>query len=173
MAEETQVRLEPKSKCIESTKFRGKKKTFLTNSKNKQAFINLLSHKLNIAGIQTSHAIGDADLLIVLTAVKCSMSRHTVLVGDDTDLLVLLCYHASPLSMPIYFHPSPKSHRETVYWDIHNLPKHLGANVCQNILFIHANLGCDTTSKLYGYGKGVGITLFKNVNHFAVLHLCV
>jgi len=41
---------------------------------------------LNIAGIQTSHAIGDADLLIVLTAVRCSMSKHTVLVGDDTDL---------------------------------------------------------------------------------------
>ena len=63
-----------------------KKKTYLTNRKNKQAFINLLSHKLNIAGIQTSYAIGDADLLIVLTPVRCSMSRHTVLVGDDTDL---------------------------------------------------------------------------------------
>ena len=121
MVEETQVRLEPKSKCIESTKFRGKKKTFLTNSKNKQAFIYLLPHKLNIAGIQTSHAIGDADLLIVLTPVKCSMSRHTVLVGDDTDVLVLLCYHASPLSMPIYFHLRPKSHQETVSWDIHKL----------------------------------------------------
>ena len=72
-------------KFIESKKFSGKKKTFITNRRNKQAFINLLSHKLNIAGIQTSHAIGDADLLIVLTPVRCSMSRHTVLVGDDTD----------------------------------------------------------------------------------------
>ena len=68
--------------------------------------------------------------------------------------------------MPIYFHPSPKSHRETVYWDIHKLQKHLGADVCQNIMLIHANLGCDTTSKLYGFGKGVGLKLFEKCESF-------
>ena len=68
--------------------------------------------------------------------------------------------------MHIYFHPSPKSHRETVYWDIHMLQKHLGSDVCQNILFILANLGCDTTSKLYEYGKGVGLKLFEKCESF-------
>ena len=69
MAEETQVLLEPKSNLLNKKEFSGKKKTFLTNRNNKQAFINLLSHKLNIAGKQTSHAIGDADLLTDLTAI--------------------------------------------------------------------------------------------------------
>ena len=69
MAEETQVLLEPKSNLLNNKEFSGKKKPFLTNRNNKQAFINLLSHKLNIAGIQTSHAIGDADLLTDLTAI--------------------------------------------------------------------------------------------------------
>ena len=36
----------------------------------------------------------DADLLILLTAVKLAENSSTVLIGDDTNLLVLLCYHA-------------------------------------------------------------------------------
>ena len=36
------------------------------------------------------HSIGDADLLIVRTAVQCAES---ILVGEDTDLLVFLCYY--------------------------------------------------------------------------------
>ena len=41
------------------------------------------------------HAPGDADLLIVEKAVESSTVMDTVLVGDETDLLVLLCHHAS------------------------------------------------------------------------------
>mgnify|MGYP000119659721 CR=1 FL=1 len=55
---------------------------------------------------------------------------------------------------------------ETVSWDTHKLQKHLGADVCQNILFIHAILGCDTTSKVYGFGKCVGLKLFKKCESF-------
>ena len=116
---------------------------------------------MNTAGIQATQAKADADLLIVHTAVTCSLERHTVLVGDDTDLLVLLCYHASLVSMPIYFQPRPKAHKETVSWDIHKLKYHLGKMyLCNNILFIHAILGCDTVSKLYEFGKGVELKLF-------------
>ena len=86
-----------------SSIFHGQKTTFLSNEKNKQNFINTLSDKMNAAGIKTAHSVGDADLLIVLTAVRSSMSQSTILVGDDTDLLVLLCHHASGLSKPLYF----------------------------------------------------------------------
>ena len=34
--------------------------------------------------------------------------ENTVLVGDDTDLLVLLCYHANLDSCDIFFRPEPK-----------------------------------------------------------------
>ena len=33
------------------------------------------------------HAGGDADLLIVKTAVQVALKSDTILVGDDTDLL--------------------------------------------------------------------------------------
>jgi len=89
------------------------------------------------------------------------MSRYTVLIGDDTDLKVSLCYHASAMAFPIYFQPRSKPHSEAVSWDIHKLQGHLSADVCQNILFIRAILGCDTTPKLHGFGKGVGLKLFE------------
>ena len=38
-------------------------------------------------------ADGDADLLIK-TTVESSQTKKTVHVGDNTDLIVLLCYYA-------------------------------------------------------------------------------
>ena len=53
---------------------------------------------------QTRHVRGDTDLLIVQTTIQSASTANTVLVGDDTDLLILLCYHA-PIdsSHEIYF----------------------------------------------------------------------
>ena len=36
-----------------------------------------------------NHASGDADLLIVQTALKAAKDYPTVLIGEDTNLLVL------------------------------------------------------------------------------------
>ena len=41
----------------------------------------------------TSCQLGDADVLIVETTVHPAVSCETTLVGDDTNLLVLLCFH--------------------------------------------------------------------------------
>ena len=35
--------------------------------------------------------------------------------------------------------------------------KLLGPDVCDHILFIHAILGCDVTSRLFGLGKGLAV----------------
>ena len=54
------------------------------------------------------HAPGDSDLLIAQKAVESSTIMDTVLVGDDTDILVFLCYHASLDSHSILFQLEPK-----------------------------------------------------------------
>lgn len=54
------------------------------------------------------HALVDADVLIVQKTVESARVVDTVLVGDDTDLLVLLCYHASLHSHNIFLKPEPK-----------------------------------------------------------------
>ena len=35
-------------------------------------------------------------------------------------------------------------------WNIKAVKEQLGPEICSNILFLHAVLGCDTTSHLYG-----------------------
>ena len=41
-----------------------------------------------------------------------------------------------------------------------------GQDVCNNIFFIHAILGCDTTSRLHGVGKGTFLKKFCESHHF-------
>ena len=64
-----------------------RKEEFLSNERNKQRLINLLSEMLQMEGYVTIHSEGDADLLIEKTAVG---STKMTVVGDVTDLLVLL-----------------------------------------------------------------------------------
>ena len=45
-------------------------------------------------------------------------------------------------------------------WDIKVTQSELGAYICNNILFIHAIFGCDTTSRLYGLGKRLSLKRF-------------
>ena len=69
------------------------KDDFLSNPKNKQRFINLLGEYLEQHGCLVLHAKGDADLLIATTAVQQADLKITIVVGDDTDLIVLLGYY--------------------------------------------------------------------------------
>ena len=46
---------------------------------------------------------GDADVMIVQKVAEPATVTDTALVGDDTDLLVLLCYHACLNSDAIFF----------------------------------------------------------------------
>ena len=96
--------------------------------------------------------------MIVQTAVQSAKSITTVLVGDDTDLLVLLCHHADTSARDLFFIPRPKQ-RSTMrkIWDIKKTKAVLGPETCANILFVHAVLGCDTTSGIHGIGKGLAL----------------
>ena len=71
----------------------------------------MLSEELKKNNCEVHHASGDADLLIVMIAVQSANSSNTLLVGDDTDLLVLLCY-ASIESHDLLFCPEPKKNTQ-------------------------------------------------------------
>ena len=52
-------------------------------------------------------------------------------------------------------------------WDIKVTQSELGDDICNNILFIHAILGCETTSRLYyGLGKGLSLKRFTSSAFF-------
>ena len=58
---------------------------------------------------------------LLLIAIEAAETRNTVLVGDDTDLLVLLLHHLLPLENKIYFAPEPKKNAKGRVWDIEQI----------------------------------------------------
>ena len=64
------------------------KEAFLSDTKNKQQFIDFLGTRLTNQGCRVFHDQADADLFIVQKAIESA----------DTDLLILLLYHMPPHS---------------------------------------------------------------------------
>ncbi len=105
----------------------------------------------------------DADLLIAQTAVQPAATKNTFFVADDTELVILLCYYTDPDGFDLFMEFSTRrTTKKNRIWDIKVTQSELGANICNNILFIHAILGCDTTSRLYGLGKELLLKRFTS-----------
>jgi propanediol dehydratase large subunit len=62
----------------------------MSNSHNKQAFINMLCEKLNEHDTRYKNAVDDADLLIAQTAVDCALSSEVIVIGS-VFLIQFLC----------------------------------------------------------------------------------
>ena len=110
--------------------------------------------------LEANGAEGDTDVLIVTTAVKCAENREVALLGEDTDLLVLLCYHANLENNRIYFKSEPKQRLTSKglrVWDIKKTKVLLGPDACRLLPFIHALIGSDTLSRVYGISKGAAL----------------
>ena len=120
---------------------------------NKQRLIDFLCELLSGNGIETEKASGDADKLIVRTALQKAESSHTVVVGEDTDLLILLLYHLEHHHWPLYLGNSRSGTNQAKFWDIQKVQDEIGSHISQQLLFVHAISGCDTTSAVYGLGK--------------------
>ena len=97
-----------------------------------------------------------------------SAYRSTTLIGEDTDLLVLLLYHAPANECKHLCFRSDKGTQHV--YNITVLKRLLGDDVCSDLSFIHAFSGCDTTSKIFGVGKKSVVQ--KVIAGDSVLHEC-
>ena len=79
-----------------------KKQLFLSDKSNEQNFINQLGIKLQASGCTVIHAEEDADRLIVETAVESPFNHPTIVVADDTDVLILLIHYAPTSSQGLF-----------------------------------------------------------------------
>ncbi|KAK2712060.1 hypothetical protein QYM36_010925 [Artemia franciscana] len=66
----------------------------------------------------------------------------------------------------LYFSPEAKFGGTSSAWDISEMKQKLGRDVSNLIPFCHAVLGCDTTSHLYGIGKGKAVQLLLSNKSF-------
>ena len=95
-----------------------KKDIFLSNLKNKQEFLYLLGDEFEMKGIRTKHAKGDADCLIIKEALHAASLSPTVVIGEDTDLLVLLLHHVTSQMNTVYFTSGTLKKQQVKLWNI-------------------------------------------------------
>jgi hypothetical protein len=101
------------------TPFRSKKECFLTNHENKRNFIEMLSKALEKNGIKTIQATNDADVDIALAAIDAAVEKRTVVIGEDTDLLILLIYLTDSTRLPVQFRSDQCRQTSPIkIWDI-------------------------------------------------------
>ena len=80
-----------------------------------------------------------------------SAFKPTTLVGENTDLLVLLLYHVVVSKCSYLYFRSDKV--KSYVYDIKVIKLVLGEAVCKDLLFLHAFTGCDSVSRVFGIRK--------------------
>ena len=112
------------------------KEVFLSNKENKQRFIFMLDEELSQIGCTVFHDTGDADCLIVKKTMESAAENNVVLVGDDTDLLVLLLHQQYEDKHDVYFAPEPKKKNLKVWiWDLKDVRARLGSFICIYLIY--------------------------------------
>ena len=129
---------------------------FLCNKKNTTRLISFLITSLSANGMECQQATSDADSLICDSAIKLAEtyeSRPVVVVGNDTDLLVILIDRSCPNLFMHYQH--------AVIYSIQAITDALSDTVCDHLLVAHAITGCDTVSAMHKVGKRASIRELK------------
>ena len=138
------------------------KEEFLTHPKNKSKFAHLLGEKLTQAGCRVIHSNDDADHDIAITSVQESLTNIVTVIGEDTDLLVLLLYFSYQSSHFKLLFRSDRDNKkkDNTIFDVYQYSSILGNELCNALLFIYAFSGCDTTSQFHNIGKGTTLDMF-------------
>ncbi|KAK3105425.1 hypothetical protein FSP39_024991 [Pinctada imbricata] len=145
-----------------------KKEAFLTNKDNKKRFIDLLTIHLRDSDCEVLQAQGDADYMLAMKTIEKAASGNVALIGEDTDLLILLLHHLTQnLAHDIYFYSDKQTKNDLKIWDLRKTRSALGVDVCSCLAFLHALTGCDTTSRIYGIGKHQALK--KTVSHISMV----
>jgi len=127
-----------------------KKENFLKNINNKQKMILLIGEQLSKNDCTVVHADGDADVMIMKAAIESSKTAVTTLIGEDTDLLLLLLYHYCPANHNIFFRSDiVLSNSSTYTYDIANFHRCLGQEMCKLLRLVHAFTCCNTTLRIF------------------------
>lgn len=143
-----------------TTRCSDSKENFLGNKKNKKKLLQAVSQEMQRRGVTTHQAEEDADYDIVNVALQMATeNKEVVVVGTDTDLLVMLVALAHP-EKKLYF-CKPKSGQNNTMYNVRRLVQDLN-DIRDCLPFAHAMTGCDTTSSFFGLGKLKGIDMLKS-----------
>ena len=147
-----------------------KKAEFLLNQSNKSLLIKLLCQRLTEHGIGNSQCDGDADVLIVETAISIANTGKSVVVAsDDTDVFIMLLKHVKTAMTDVFYTTLMRDCKSSntkpvpMWWHVQSIVTMLPIPY-DLILSVHAWGGCDTTSATYGKGKMKLMEMLKSNN---------
>ena len=132
---------------------------FLHNKNNTSRLIEFISMDLQSNQFTVKQHTGDADTLIISTALLMEDERKqpVVVVANDADILVMLvCLSRSNGNIHLLH-----SHNPIQFINIQEV-RCVNACVSDHILFLHSMTGCDTTSDLYMKGKTKALDVMKS-----------
>lgn len=113
----------------------------------------MLAERCLKSNIKVRLTESDADSIIVSTALEeAKKGKTAVVVGQDTDLLVLLISFALLTDKMMFLRPASGSKKQETLFNISRQQTVLG-EIGEVILFIYAVTGCDTTSAIFKKGK--------------------
>lgn len=121
-----------------------------------------------MSGCRTKQASEDADVLIVQTAKHETANVKAVIIGNDTDLLILLCQLAQG-NMNIIYQTITGGKNPNHFYNSNSF-KH--ANLKEVIAFVYAFTGCNTTSAVYNVGKNKILNCMLDHTELKELALC-
>ena len=138
------------------------KTSFLANNNNKARLIDKLMLELQHIGINCKQHESDADHLIISTAMEIAglNPKPIVVVGTDTDLLVMLVAQCLPnMNIFMLFQHSP-----AIMYNIYEIQE-AHDQLKTHLLAAHALTGCDTVSVPYMRGKKKAVEILLGNQH--------
>ena len=92
--------------------------------------------------------------------MKKAMKKDTIIIADDTDILVLAVHYLEELNPPKNVHMSRTS--SNTYADLKTVQNSISKPVRSQILSIHAISGCDSFSVIWNWkGQVIQTTAYE------------
>ena len=144
------------------------KANFLLSKDKKQNILLMLGNKLLKTSTAVNHASGDTDFLIVQIILKVEKYCPTVLIREDTDLLVLALHHFTNEKSLYFTIETKQSQSSAKVWNIGHAKQTVG-KICRSILVIHVFSGCDTPWRINLVEKPTILQKYWKSNQFQML----
>ena len=92
----------------------------------------MLTAEMNTVGICAMQSGGDADIFIATTPVDIANSKRTVVIGEDTDLHILLIHFVNKKKVQndAFFMSDKNIKGESKVWSMRFACEQLGKCVC-------------------------------------------
>ena len=132
---------------------------YLSCIENAAEFIKFISNLLRQYDFKVINCSGDADSTIVATSLEFAFQRTgpVNVMADDTDIAIMLMHHwQTDIHDDVYF----VQERFNKAWRIQSANQSI-EDIKDDLLFLHAWSGCDTTSSIFGKDKGNFVTILR------------